>query len=223
MNPLYQREPFRTATGDCLRPGGVELTAHGLEACGFRTGQRVVDLGCGPGVTLALLRERGFRPVGLDASPSMLEEAARRVSACLAAGTLERLPFRDACMDGIVCECVLSLSEAPEQALAEMRRVLRPGGRVLLTDILLREGPGRRGRGCARGAVPPAVLAERLERRGLAVTLYEDHSRRLAELAGRLLFQGVARSELMAWLGRCPEGACSGTRLGYGLFVAEKV
>ena len=223
MNPLYQREPFRTATGDCLRPGGVELTARGLDVCGFRTGQRVADLGCGPGVTLALLRERGLRPVGLDVSHSMLKEAARRVPACRAAGTLESLPFRDACLDGIVCECVLSLSEAPERALAEMRRILRPGGRVLLTDILLREGSGRTGQGCARGAVSPVVLAERLERQDLVVALYEDHSRRLAELAGRLLFQGVERSELMAWMGRCPEGACSGTRLGYGLFVAEKV
>ena len=139
--PLYQRELFRLASADCLRPGGVELTERGLAHCAFGGGERVADLGCGPGVTLALLAERGLSPVGMDRSAAMLQEAERRLSGVpLLAGTLEGLPFRDACMDGIVCECVLSLSYTPERALGEMGRVLRPGGRLLLTDIVVREG-----------------------------------------------------------------------------------
>lgn len=58
--PLYQRELFRLASADCLRPGGVELTERGLTHCAFGVGERVADLGCGPGVTLALLAERGL-------------------------------------------------------------------------------------------------------------------------------------------------------------------
>ena len=161
--PLCQRELFRLASADCLRPGGVELTERGLTHCAFGGGERVADLGCGPGVTLALLAERGLSPVGMDRSAAMLQEAERRLSGVpLLAGTLEGLPFRDACMDGIVCECVLSLSYTPERALGEMGRVLRPGGRLLLTDIVVREvSHGAGGQGCARGAVPADVVAER--------------------------------------------------------------
>lgn len=151
--PLYQRELFRLASADCLRPGGVELTERGLAHCAFG-GERVADLGCGPGVTLALLAERGLSPMGMDRSAAMLQEAERRLSGVpLLAGTLEGLPFRDACMDGIVCECVLSLSYTPERALGEMGRVLRPGGRLLLTDIVVREGSHGAG-GQAVRAVP---------------------------------------------------------------------
>ena len=67
--PLYQRELFRLASADCLRPGGVELTERGLTHCAFGVGERVADLGCGPGVTLALLAERGLSPVGMGVPP----------------------------------------------------------------------------------------------------------------------------------------------------------
>lgn len=62
--PLCQRELFRLASADCLRPGGVELTERGLAHCAFGGGERVADLGCGPGVTLALLAERRPEPRG---------------------------------------------------------------------------------------------------------------------------------------------------------------
>ena len=156
----------------------------------------------------------------------MLLEAEGRLSGVpLLAGTLEGLPLRDVCMDGIVCECVLSLSSNPERALGEMWRILRPGGRLLLTDIVARGGGyGVDGQGCARGAVPVDVVAERLARQGFRVLASEDHSRLLAELAGRLLFQGVPRSALLAWMGGCQGGgsACSEKRFGYWMFVAEK-
>ena len=113
--PLYQRELFRLASADCLRPGGVELTVAGARALRFRRRRAGGGFGLlGPGVTLALLAERGLSPVGMDRSAAMLQEAERRLSGVpLLAGTLEGLPFRDACMDGIVCECVLSLSYTP--------------------------------------------------------------------------------------------------------------
>ena len=81
--PLCQRELFRLASADCLRPGGVELTERGLTHCAFGGGERVADLGCGPGVTLALLAERGLSPVGMDRSAAMLQEAERRLSALM--------------------------------------------------------------------------------------------------------------------------------------------
>ena len=98
--PLYQRELFRLASADCLRPGGVELTERGLAHCAFGGGERVADLGCGPGVTLALLAERGLSPVGMDRSAAMLQEAERRISGVpLLAGTLRR-PSVSGCLHG---------------------------------------------------------------------------------------------------------------------------
>ena len=144
------------------RPGGVGLIERGLAHCAFGGGERVADLGCGPGVTLAFAggtrpEPRGDGPFRRHASgggKTVIRSASRgRLKAC----------FRDACMDCIVCECVLSLSYTPERALGEMGRVLRSGGRLLLTDIVVREGShGAGGHGCARGAVPADVVAERL-------------------------------------------------------------
>ncbi len=254
--PVYGHAAFREATEDCLRPGGVALTARGLDLCGFSAGQRVADLGCGPGVTVRLLLRRGLRAVGVDVSPVMLAEAAQRLaeepeaypessrdcpSGSLLAGRLERLPLRDACMDGLVCECVLSLSPEPERALADMARVLRPGGRLLLSDIIVRKGnvfaedaANASGQGCARGAVTLALLRERLEHAGFQLVAVEDHSRLLAELAGRLLFQGVPRSALLDWMGRAGERTggnpcgtadgcvCGRKRLGYAMVIGKK-
>ena len=73
--------------------------------------------------------------------------------------------------------------------------------------------------------MPADVVAERLARQGFRILASEDHSRLLGELAGRLLFQGVPRSALLAWMGACPgsgDSACSGKRFGYWMFVAER-
>lgn len=225
MKPLYERPAFRRAVEDCLRPGGPDMTRYGLAHCGFVPGQRVMDVGCGPGVTLGLLEESGLEAVGVDRSSAMLREAARRGGLRLAAGTIQRLPVRAACVDGVVCECVLSLSPSMREGLAEIRRVLRPGGRLLLTDIVAREEGASGGEGCAAGAVSPEEVMGHLKDQRFRIIRAEDHSRLLAELAGRLLFQGVARSDLLAWMGRpCGGGSegCFGKRWGYWLFIAEK-
>lgn len=225
MKPLYESAIFREASGGCLRPGGPDLTRRGLALCGFRAGDRVVDVGCGPGVTLGLLEAWGLRGVGVDSSPAMLREARQRTALPVAAACMGRLPLRAGSVDGVICECVLSLASSVEEALADMRQVLRPGGRLLLTDIVLlekREGP--EGQGCAAGALLVDDLMRRLNGQGFQIREAEDHSRLLAELAGRLLFQGVPRADLLAWMGApCGGSACRASlRLGYWMFVAEK-
>jgi len=91
----------------------------------------VLDLACG---TANLLPMVG-RYVGVDASVEMLLAARRKfATAALAAADSATLPFADARFDTVCCASAFHIFPEPERALAEVRRVLRPGGRLLLLD-----------------------------------------------------------------------------------------
>jgi arsenite methyltransferase len=222
----YEREDVRRATGETLRPGGMTLTERALDLCQFPSGARVLDLGCGTGVTLARLRAAGLAAVGLDVSSSLLALAKTR-QVPLLAGRAADLPLAGECLDGIFCECVLSAAGSPEPTLAEIVRVLRPGGLFVCSDLYLRPGPTAptTSTGCAGGAVHRPILLDRLIRHGLVPLRFEDHTRLLAELTGRLIFElGSARSVLSMITGRDPvcDGVGAKPRFGYCLVVAAK-
>lgn len=95
-----------------------------------------LDAACGTGRHAAYLCERGHDVIGVDASPEMLERARKRVpEAELRAGDLTALPLEDRSVDLAVC--ALALTHLPEllRPLAELSRVLRPGGRLILSDL----------------------------------------------------------------------------------------
>ena len=107
----------------------------------LKPGATVLDLGCGPGRDIALLRERGLRVIGVDRSTGMLREAQRRVGGALVCADMRALPLGDASLDGVwLCAALLHLprTEAPV-ALAEVRRVLRSRG-VLYVSVQRGEG-----------------------------------------------------------------------------------
>ncbi len=221
--PLYQCPAFQEAGGPVLRPGGLGLTERGLDLCGFAPGARVGDMGCGRGASLGLLERLGFRPLGLDPDRAFLAQARSEArSALLARATAQALPLRDACLDGLVCECVLSVLDEPGGGLAEMARTLRPGGRLLLTDLYLREPARGLVPGCVAGAVTRQDMEARLLAAGLRPLVFEDHGRALRELAGRLIFaHGSLERFWRQALGR--DCACPDLRaVSYGLLVAEK-
>jgi ubiquinone/menaquinone biosynthesis C-methylase UbiE len=99
-------------------------------------GQRVLDLGCGPGDGCARLNSAGAVAIGLDYSAGMLETARRETDNLgrLVRGDAGRLPFRDGAFDKVVC--THSFHHYPDHlaALREMRRVLKPGGLLVLVD-----------------------------------------------------------------------------------------
>ena len=155
MSALWESKSFRRVAGHAWRPGGLDLTARGLvlcqKLCGLAPGHLVVDLGCGPGGTVRLLQQAGYGVLGLD----------RQVSSAVAGGRglaqkpessdhgwrfvqadIARLPLANACVQGLVCECVLSLLPDPVQALRGCLRVLRPGGVLLFSDLTRRDGGG---------------------------------------------------------------------------------
>ncbi|MEU6721419.1 class I SAM-dependent methyltransferase [Nonomuraea sp. NPDC046802] len=97
-------------------------------------GRRILDAGCGSGPLSAALRDRGAVVTGIDASAGMLELARRRLGddADLHVVDLNnRLPFADGAFDDVVASLVLHYLEDWGPTLAEIRRVLRPGGRLI--------------------------------------------------------------------------------------------
>jgi SAM-dependent methyltransferase len=97
-------------------------------------GRRVLDAGCGSGVLSAALRDRGADVSGFDVSAGMVELARRRLgeAADLRIADLGGpLPYADDTFDDVVASLVLHYLEDWGPALAELRRVLRPGGRLI--------------------------------------------------------------------------------------------
>ncbi|MFD3731185.1 class I SAM-dependent methyltransferase [Streptomyces sp. NPDC058632] len=97
-------------------------------------GRRILDAGCGSGPLSAALRERGAVVTGIDASAGMLTLARRRLGDDVAlhvADLRDRLPFADGSFDDVIASLVLHYLEDWGPTLAELRRVLRPGGRLI--------------------------------------------------------------------------------------------
>lgn len=100
---------------------------------------RLLDLGCGPGMLTRDLAKMGYRGTGLDASPAMIEHSSQQALAqgisdswTYQLGDVEKVPFPDASFDGAVCSGVIDYVPTDDKLLAEVARVLKPGGRCLL-------------------------------------------------------------------------------------------
>ncbi|MCB2227729.1 MAG: methyltransferase domain-containing protein [Desulfarculaceae bacterium] len=225
----FESPDLRAVTGPCLRPGGLELTERALELAAWPPGSRVLDLGCGLGASAAFLASRGLRVLGVDLSGSLLGEA-REVHAglTLLRGHAQALPVAPASLDGLLCECVLSLCPDPGAALAECRRVLRPNGRLALSDLYLRGEPQDATAaplpGCLGGAMTPGHLESLLQEAGLEPVIWEDHSPLLTRLAAQLAW---AHGSAAALWGECEAGCdlaarARALRPGYFLLIARR-
>jgi len=145
----------------------------------------VLDVGSGPGVIGDHLRPLGFRYVAADASVGMAHECRRRSGADTgrfsSAARAEALPFADAAFDAVTVLGALEYMEAPESALAECRRVLRPGGTLVLSllnrsslyRLLTRVRQRRRP---ARDPIPAVQFTRREAERALRRASFEVRS-----------------------------------------------
>jgi SAM-dependent methyltransferase len=121
-----------------------------LDLAGDVAGRRILDAGCGSGPLFAALRDRGAFVTGIDSSARMLELARQRlgVSADLHLADLgDPLPFADGAFDDVIASLVLHYLEDWAAPLAELRRVLTPGGRLIASvdhpfASQLQTGPG---------------------------------------------------------------------------------
>jgi SAM-dependent methyltransferase len=107
-----------------------------LALAGDVAGRRILDAGCGSGPLFSALRDRGAIVTGIDASAGMLELARRRLGAdadLRVADLAGPLPFPDDAFDDVIASLVLHYLEDWGPTLAELRRVLRSGGRLLVS------------------------------------------------------------------------------------------
>ena len=148
----------------------------------LQPGMVVVDLGSGGGIDAILAAMRvgpGGRVIGVDMTAEMVAKATGNAAKAGLAnvefrlGEIEQLPLEDAVADVIISNCVINLSPEKHRVFAEAFRVLRPGGMLAVSDmVLLRDLPAAVAAdpaawsSCIAGAVPLADYLELIERAG---------------------------------------------------------
>jgi ubiquinone/menaquinone biosynthesis C-methylase UbiE len=137
---LYQDDYVRLLLGDSFHPGGEGLTRELGMALALHRGERVLDVASGKGTSAFVLADAfGCRVTGVDYGElNVAEAAARQHQLCeFRQGDAERLPFESGAFDAAISECAFCTFPSKETAAAEMFRVLKPGGRLGLTDVTL--------------------------------------------------------------------------------------
>lgn len=168
-----------------------------LDAADAVAGTRLLDVGCGSGSVTVAAVERGAVVRAVDAEPGMVEATRRAAPGVeVRGGCLPRLPYADGEFDAAVANFVLNHVGRPLDALIELRRITRPGGRVAVT---IWQTPG----GTGQALVGRAAEAAGLTRPRWLATVEEEHNfPRTPEGLGALLTAaglGNVRSEALAW------------------------
>ena len=191
-----------------------------LAFSGVRPGDTVVDLGSGAGMDLIIASKRtgpSGHVIGIDMTDAMIAKARKNLAAAGATnaevrkGIIEALPVADGSVDWVISNCVVNLSPEKPRVFSEIARVLRPGGQMLISDIVIDDAPGwvraivgRVNRSVA-GALGEAAYLDGLRAAGL-----ENVEIRARYVYDRVSIEGMIESEITDGLARI--GLPSGIR-----------
>ncbi|MFE9655555.1 SAM-dependent methyltransferase [Micromonospora sp. NPDC006431] len=139
----YGSDVVALLLGDSYHPGGLALTRRLADRLDLRTGEIVLDVASGRGTTaLTLATEYQVDVTGVDLSDANVALATDKAQAAglvdrirFETGDAERLPVDAQSVDAVVCECAFCTFPDKPTAAAELARVLRPGGRLGITDV----------------------------------------------------------------------------------------
>ena len=210
---------------------------------GVSEGEVVVDLGSGAGIDLLLAAQKvgtTGRVIGIDMTDEMIARARKAIDAAGAGnvevrkGFIEELPVEEDSVDLVISNCVINLSPDKPRVFSEIARVLRPGGRMSVSDIVVEELPWWLRRipsvynSCVGGAISESRYVAGLEDAGLGEVevldrLYYDSEQMtnlvLSEVPGRLksVVKGLGLTWLVRFFARRLEGKIWSAR-----FAAKK-
>ena len=205
---FYEQDWVQAVLGDSFHPGGAELSARLIRGLHLPANSRVLDVACGIGTTALLMaREFGLNVVGLDVSAANVAKAESLLgggTAKFVTGDAAAVPFPDDSFDAVVCECAVSTFADQARVVAEFVRVLKPGGVIGITDMVIE---GELPEDIAGVIAPWTCLAAARSvvgyqslflSAGLRVVEYADESSSLrklvADLKRKLLVAGLGRS-----------------------------
>lgn len=247
----YSSDVVALLLGDSYHPGGTALTRHLADGLALTPGARVLDVASGRGTTALLLAGAyGAEVDGVDysaANTALAQGAAQAAGladrARFTTGDAEQLPYPDGVFKAVVCECALCTFPDKTQAAAEFARVLKPGGRLGITDVTIdaarlpSELTGLGARiACIADARPLDEYSEILAAAGLRTLHTEHHDQALLRMIDqiearlnllrmtaptRLTDAGVDLDAAPAVLAAARTAVADGA-LGYALLIGEK-
>jgi arsenite methyltransferase len=247
----YSSDWARVLLGDSFHPGGLALTERLGTLLALGPGKRVLDVAAGAGASAIFLAQRfGCAVVGVDYGGDAVRAATDAAEAAGVAdlarfeqGDAERLAAADAAFDAVVCECAFCTFPDKRAAAAEFARVLRPGGRVGLSDLTRAGEVPAELQGllawiaCIADAQPLDAYARYLTDAGLAIELIEPHDEALrgmvqdirmklmgAELLVKLKQADLPRADFdqARTMARAAADAVQAGRFGYAVVVASR-
>lgn len=176
-----------------------------------RPGEVVLDLGSGAGIDLLIAAQKvgpSGRVIGVDMTGAMIERARANVAAAgvtnveVRQGIIEQLPVADGSVDWVISNCVINLSPEKERVFAEIARVLRPGGRLRVSDVVATDLPDEirsnadLHASCIAGAISEEAYVAGLRAAGLVdVEVRQRVVYETSQLAALAVTEGAAAAE----------------------------
>lgn len=251
---FYENELVAKFFDDNFHPGGEKLTLLLGEQLGLTKDKTVLDVACGTGTSaLALAKRFDCRVIGIDLSEKNLEKARAKVAEKdmedkieFKLSDAELLKFENEIFDSVICECALCTFPNKTIAIQEMYRVLKPGGTIGITDVVIEGDLPEELRGmishvlCIAGAMSIDGYLNLLGKAHFKENIHLDQSHSIRELMNKVdklllgwdiigkIFDcdlekifGITQEEAKAMLASGIKELESGN-VGYGLFKGLK-